>query len=35
MSEIRFKRAYGSRIPPIVNPPLKWRATINGPSGTF
>ncbi len=32
---VRFRRAYRSAPSPIAHPPLKRRATINGPSGTF
>ena len=30
----RFRRTYGTRIFFLAHPPLKWRATIRGPSGT-
>jgi hypothetical protein len=32
--ELRFRRAYGTRIFSSAHPPLKWRATVRGPSGT-
>ena len=33
--EVRFSRVYGTALAPAhASPPLKWRATINGPSGT-
>ena len=32
--EIRFTRADGTRVSSLLYPPLKWRATIKGPSGT-
>jgi hypothetical protein len=35
VSEIYFRRAYGTRIIPQVYPALKWRATVRGPSGTL